>query len=86
MVDAMTVKVDPKGRLLIPRSLRERLGIRPGDTLFVESDRDQTVLRFAKATNPFEVLAEHALDERRAGRTRGLRAFAAEHDLPLDGD
>lgn len=72
------VKVDPKGRLTIPRRLREQLEIEPGDTLFVDVDEEQRVLRYVKVENPFDVLAKHALAERAAGRTRTLRAFARE--------
>ena len=81
---SLTVRVDPKGRLTIPRRFREALSIEPGDTLFVEIDEERKVLRYAKAENPFDALARHALDEHRAGRTRGLRAFAAENDAALD--
>ena len=82
---ALTVKVDAKGRLTIPGRLRAELNIKPGDTLFVDRD-DQQGLRYMKAPNPFDVLAEHALEERQAGRTRGLRAFAAEHNIALDAN
>jgi len=78
-----TVKVDLKGRLIIPRRRREELGIEPGDTFFVQTDGGAKVLRYARAGNPFDTLAEHALEERRAGRTRSVRAFAAENDLDL---
>jgi AbrB family looped-hinge helix DNA binding protein len=81
-----TVRADAKGRLTIPQDLRTGLGIEPGDTFFVEADAEQRVLRFAKAENPFDVLIEHALTEREAGRTRSLREFAAENDIALDGN
>ena len=81
---ALTVRVDPKGRLTIPRQIREALGIEPGDTLFVESDQENGVLRYAKPENPFDILAEHAISEYRAGRTRNLRDFAAENGISLD--
>ena len=77
----VTVKVDPKGRLTIPRRLREELGIAPGDTFFVEADGERTVLRYAKAENPFDVLAEDAEAEYREGKTTNLRAYADEHGI-----
>jgi AbrB family looped-hinge helix DNA binding protein len=86
MATTLTVKVDPKGRLTIPRRLREALGIEPGDTLFVECDEDRQTLRYAKAENPFDALARHALQERRAGRTQTLRSFAAENGIAVDAD
>lgn len=84
MAETLMVKVDPKGRLTIPRRLREEFGIEPGDVFFVEGDEDRRVLRYAKAENPFDVLARDARHQREAGRTRDLRAFAAENDIALD--
>jgi AbrB family looped-hinge helix DNA binding protein len=84
MTATPAVKVDPKGRLTIPQQLREMLGIEPGDIFFVDYDMERNVLRYAKAENPFDTLAEHALAERRAGRTRSLREFAAENAVDLD--
>ncbi len=83
---ALAVKVDSKGRLTIPQRLRSGLGIGPGDTLFVECDEERKVLHYAKAEDPFDVLVEHALEERRAGKTRSLRDFAAENNIALDAD
>ncbi|HEY7031071.1 MAG TPA: AbrB/MazE/SpoVT family DNA-binding domain-containing protein [Thermomicrobiales bacterium] len=79
-----SVKVDAKGRLSIPGTLRDELGIHPGDTLFVRIE--EGTLRYAKAENPFDALAEHALAERSAGRTKRLRDFAAENEISLDAE
>lgn len=84
MTASHTVKVDPKGRLSIPAELRTLLGIEPGDTLFVETEENGQVLRFAKAENPFDALARHAELEYRAGRTRNLREIADELDTDHD--
>lgn len=81
---AMTVKVDAKGRLSIPQELRQELGIEPGDTLFVEREEGASVLRYAKAENPFDALARHAEREYRAGRLRNLRDFAEDEGITLD--
>ena len=86
MATTLVVKVDPKGRLTVPRQLREGLGIEPGDAFFVEGDAERKVLRFAKAENPFDVLARHAPEEHHAGRTRSLREFAADNGIALDGE
>ncbi len=80
-----SVKVDAKGRLSIPRELRDELDIQPGDTLFVEREQGRPVLRYALAENPFDGLAEHAEDDHRAGHTRNLRTFSADHGIALDG-
>jgi AbrB family looped-hinge helix DNA binding protein len=84
MATAHSVKVDAKGRLVIPQRLRSALNIHPGDTLFVEQEGN--ILRYAKADNPFDLLAEHASREFEAGRTKNLRDFAAENDIALEGE
>ena len=84
MATITAVRADAKGRLTIPRQLRQELGIEPGDIFFL--DAEEGVLRFAKAENPFDILAEHALAEYRAGRTKSLRDFAAENNISLDDE
>jgi AbrB family looped-hinge helix DNA binding protein len=84
MAGAVTVKVDPKGRLTIPRRLREGPGIEPGDAFLGEGDEERKILRFPKAENPFDVLAEHAPREHRAGRSRSLHEVAADLGIALD--
>lgn len=81
---AVTVKVDAKGRLSIPQELRQELGIEPGDTLFVEREEGTSVLRYAKAENPFDGLARQAEQEYRAGKLTNLRDFAADENITLD--
>ncbi len=80
----LMAKGDPKGRLTIPRRIHKELRIEPGDTFFVEADGENAVLRYAKAENPFDTLARHALEAYRFGRTRDLRAFAAENGIDLE--
>jgi mRNA interferase RelE/StbE len=46
------VTLDDKGRVSVPRELREELALQPGDTLFIE--RSGATLRLAKALNPLE--------------------------------
>lgn len=77
--------VDEKGRVLIPEAFRKELGIEAGDVLFVQMD-EPGVLRYARAENPFDALADHALREYKAGRTRDLREIAAEEGVDLDAD
>lgn len=44
------------------------------------------LLRFVKTENPFEILAEHAVAEYRAGRTKSLHDFATENGIALDDE
>lgn len=79
----LSVRLDSKGRLSIPREVREEYGLEPGDTLFLQCD-EKGVIRVAKAVNPFEALADHAVAEYRAGRTRDLRAVATKLGVDLN--
>ncbi|MCE1178270.1 MAG: AbrB/MazE/SpoVT family DNA-binding domain-containing protein [Micrococcales bacterium] len=40
---AATVKVGPKGQVVIPKGARELFGIQPGDTLLLLADADQGI-------------------------------------------
>ncbi len=80
------VKVDVKGRLTLPPSLCKAIGIEPSDTFIVEAEERGILLRHTPKENPFDVLAEHALAEYRAGRTQNLRDFAAKNGINLDED
>jgi len=41
----MTIRVGPKGQVVIPKSIRERAAIEPGDEVDVELDGDWIVVR-----------------------------------------
>ena len=79
-----TLRIDSKGRLTLPKELREELEIGPGDTVFFE--REGSVLRLAKAANPFDVLAAGAAAEWRAGDTTSLRAYSGDRRADVNGD
>lgn len=67
-----TIKVDSKGRVSIPKRVREQAGLQPGDTLFLAIDQESGTVQLRKVTNPFDGLALHAIAEYEAGRTRSL--------------
>jgi AbrB family looped-hinge helix DNA binding protein len=64
------VTVDSKGRILLPRDVRDSLHLEPGDALFLAQDGQFIAL--AKAENPFDHLAAHAAVEYYAGKTISL--------------
>ncbi len=43
----MTYKVGPKGQVVLPKRIRERLGIEPGDDVLVEREGDHIEIRKA---------------------------------------
>lgn len=44
----MTYKVGPKGQVVLPKALRDELGIRPGDEVNVRREDDTLVVRRAR--------------------------------------
>ena len=58
MSKAITVRVDDKGRLMIPSRERKEWGVEPGAVFFIERKGD--ILQLARAENPFDGLARHA--------------------------
>ena len=82
----VTVTVDSKGRLSIPANVRDELGIEAGDVLFLKTDAEHAVIHLTKAQNPFDGLAEHAIEEYRQGRTTNIHDFARELGVNLDDE
>lgn len=76
---AIAVRVDGKGRVLLPRKLRQTLRVGPGDIFFVQPGEDDS-LRLVRAPNPFDVLAEHAIVESQRGHTISLDAAFNDRD------
>ena len=53
---SLEVRLDERGRITIPREVRERLGLRPGERLLVRVQGDSIVIRRAK--DPFKVIED----------------------------
>lgn len=77
-------RMDDKGRVTLPRSIRNALHAEPGDVFFFEED--EYGVRIVKGENPFDALADEAIREYRAGKTRDLREIADEWGIGLDPD
>ena len=80
----ISIRIDERGRICLPRSLRKALELEPGDTLFAQAREGR--LELAKAENPFDGLARHAIAEDDAGRTRDIRDIAKEWGVDLEGE
>lgn len=74
----MTYRVGPKGQVVLPKAIRERLGIEPGDEVTVESrDGGIFVRRMPRGSALYGMLADEGSDlvaeleaERREERRR----------------
>lgn len=75
MKGTISAKIDSKGRLALPVDLRELMNIEPGDVFFIKPEKND-ILRLARAENPFEFLAKHAIEESREGKTISLGEYA----------
>ncbi len=75
----MTMRVGPKGQVVIPKELRDELGIRPGDRIDFWLDGDHLAARRASSDQPLlgrfrgagltdALMLEHDADQAREGR------------------
>lgn len=80
------VRMDDKGRIVIPRAVREELNLQAGDVLLVEVAPDSEYFRGARAANPFDAVGDYAIGEYEAGRTMNLRDYAASEGYRIDDD
>ncbi|KRT35095.1 AbrB/MazE/SpoVT family DNA-binding domain-containing protein [Acetomicrobium hydrogeniformans] len=80
----VAVRIDSKGRITLPRSMRKALGVKAGDTLFFKYDPQSNRLQIAPAVSPFDALAKEAIKEYKEGHTRTIEEYAKEKDIPSD--
>lgn len=77
----ITLTVDTKGRLTLPLKMREDYNIKPGDFLLVRADKSG--IHLAKTENPFDVLAEQALNQYEQGKCVEIREFARKNRIKV---
>jgi AbrB family looped-hinge helix DNA binding protein len=80
----VSARVDSKGRLLLPRRVRDTLELKAGDTLFLRYESKSGIVRLAKVRNPFDVLVEEAEREYEAGETVNIRDHAKKPGFRRD--
>jgi AbrB family looped-hinge helix DNA binding protein len=79
-----SVKLDNKGRLVVPKEVREAMGAREGDVFYLDYDVFEGLLVFAAATNPLLRLVEEGRAEYQAGLTKSIDEVAAELGIAID--
>lgn len=73
MTTPSTTKMSSKGQVVIPETIRKRLGLEPGDQFVVVASKDAVILKTiaAPTMDEFdELLAEARKQARRAGLKR----------------
>ena len=79
---SVTARIDRKGRITLPRTVRTALNAELGDTVFIKYDVEGHIVRLAKAVeDPIAVLWEQAEKDFESGNTKGLRDYAKEHGI-----
>ncbi len=74
MTGRIPVRIDNKGRISLPASIRSAMGVGIGDTVFLKCEPKGHVLLVVPAVeDPVAVLWERAEAEHEAGRTGNLR-------------
>ena len=84
MSDERIVKTDAKGRVTLPKAIRDELNVEDGTPFFVKFIRGKGVVILAPAINPFDILAEQAMEEYEAGKTTNIEKYAKNHGINLD--
>ncbi len=75
-------RIDDRGRISLPKGIRKQMDIEAGDIVFMVWKGGQLEIR--KAMNPFDVLAEKAIQEYEEGKTKKIDDLAAELGIDLD--
>jgi len=84
MTNERIVKADAKGRVALPKAIRDELNVEDGTPFFVKFIRGKGVVILAPAINPFDILAEQAMEEYEAGKTTNIEEYAKNHGINLD--
>ena len=75
---AVATKLTSKGQVTIPKSVRDRLGLRPGDAIeFVEEDHGYRLQKHL-AESPFEKYVGYLSDIRRHDSDEMVREMRGE--------
>jgi antitoxin PrlF len=73
----MTSRVGPKGQVVLPKAVREKLGIRPGDEVVVEETAGEARVRRVESDKRLRGLLKHG---------DPLGQLEAEHRRELEQD
>jgi len=82
--EEITVKVDSKGRIRIPKKLMDELQISEGSVVSLFAVKEKGFLLVEPVVSTFDVLAKEAKEEHKAGKTTTLEEYAKKNNIDLD--
>jgi len=83
VVKKNTTKVDQKGRITLPKKIREETGIKAGEVLFINADQGYVELIRA-VEDPMVKLKNYTEKEFNERRTKNIRQYAREKGINID--
>lgn len=85
-MQTMTAILDSKGRLVVPKQMRERDSLEDGDLFFVDPNSESGTITFVKVENPLIKIVAESRAEYEAGNYQSIEEVAAELGIELDGE
>ncbi len=82
----MTAILDSKGRLVVPKQMRDRDALEDGDLFIVDPDSAVGTITFVRVENPLVRIVAESRAEYEAGNFQSIQEVAAELGVDLDGE
>lgn len=82
----VAVRIGSKGRMVLPKEARDRLNVADGDTVFVDIDDRDRVVRLSKAESPLLKHLSESEADYNAGRFKTLEQLAADLGVALGSE
>lgn len=85
-MSAMVSRLDSKGRLVVPKSIRDRDDFEEGDLFVLDPNSRDGTITFVRVENPLLARIAESEADYAAGRYQTLEEVAAELGIDLDGE
>jgi bifunctional DNA-binding transcriptional regulator/antitoxin component of YhaV-PrlF toxin-antitoxin module len=82
----MTAILDSKGRLVVPKQMRDRDALEDGDLFVVDPNSESGTITFVRVENPLVRLVAESRADYEAGNYQSIEEVAAELGVDLDGE
>ena len=83
MAKSIPVRMDDKGRLMVPKGIREALHAGTGDVFYIQQEPDGS-MKIIKGGDPFDELAIEAIREDDEGGTMSFDNILHREGISLD--